>query len=89
MREGAIAFALVFLDLVMPGVSGIDVLELLRADPALKDILVCLITSGSQELETVVYSGQNMVIRYARGFQPSKVLEYLRMFLSQADPIAR
>ncbi len=77
---------LVFLDLVMPGQNGMKVLEQLKSDPDLNTIPVCLITSGSQELEAVAYKGQRILIDYAQGFRPSKIFEYMRTFLSLTEP---
>jgi CheY-like chemotaxis protein len=77
---------LVFLDLVMPGFTGMEVLGQIDADPALKGIPICLVTSGSQELESVTHMGKDMILHNARGFRPSKVLDYLRIFLDKSEP---
>lgn len=45
---------LLTLDLSMPGKSGVDVFVILRGDPELRDIPVCIIT-GRPEMRKLVY----------------------------------
>ena len=42
---------LVLLDLLMPRLTGLDVLDALRADPATRDITVLILSNSSKELE--------------------------------------
>jgi CheY-like chemotaxis protein len=89
--EGLAAMAeqrpdLVLLDLVMPEVNGMQVLERMRAEASLAGIPVCLVTSGSYELETVTQGGQNILIHQAKGFRSEKVFGYLRALLHQIEP---
>ena len=45
---------LITLDLKMPGMSGVEVFETLRADPELSQIPICIIT-GRPELRKLIY----------------------------------
>ena len=45
--------ALIVLDLMLPGMSGYDVLEQLRADPALHDIAVLMLTARREEVDRI------------------------------------
>ena len=77
---------LVFLDLVMPGISGVEVIERMQTEPELRSIPTCVVTSGSYELENISPGGQNLIIHHAQGFRPSKIFEYLRVLLSHVEP---
>ena len=70
--------ALIVLDLMLPGMSGYDVLEQLRADPALHDIAVLMLTARREEVDrihglslgaddylTKPFSPQELVLRVA------------------------
>ena len=58
-RDGAEALAmirserpaLVLLDAMMPGLSGFDLCEAIRADPALSDIRIVMLTARSREAD--------------------------------------
>ncbi len=43
---------LILLDLLMPKMTGIQVLDALRADPATRDLRVLILSNSSRELET-------------------------------------
>ena len=90
-QEGIIAMRekmpdLVLLDLVMQDLSGMQVLDRMQSDPLLKHIPVCIVTSGSYELETVLQAGRRLVIHQPGGIRPSKVFDYLRAVLNQIEP---
>jgi len=51
--------ALVVLDLMLPGMSGLEVLDQLRADEAGQDIAVLLLTARREESGSVTVSCQN------------------------------
>lgn len=44
---------LILLDLMLPGVSGLDVMKRLKADPAVKDVLVIMLTAKGEEADIV------------------------------------
>ncbi len=50
---------LVFLDVMLPGLSGIDVLRKLRADPALHDVAVVVVSAwqGPEDIAVALESG--------------------------------
>lgn len=45
--------SLVLLDVMLPGISGLDILRIIRQRPDLRDIPVILVTAKSSELDTV------------------------------------
>jgi two-component system phosphate regulon response regulator PhoB len=46
--------ALIVLDLMLPGVSGLEVCQLLRADPATKQIPIIMLTARAEEIDRIV-----------------------------------
>ena len=49
MREYADVLSLVLLDLIMPGMTGFDVLEKVRLDPVLSEIPIIVLSSEESE----------------------------------------
>ena len=47
--DSGVEFAVVILDLMMPGMSGLDVLRKVRADPRLKSLPCLILTAAGQE----------------------------------------
>ena len=72
---------LVLLDVMMPGMSGLDVLETLRADPAFTNIPVILVTAKSQDedLLTGYQSGADYFI--SKPFTPRQLLHGIGLVL--------
>ncbi len=90
-QEGLLAMRekqpdLVLLDLVMQDLSGMQVLELIQSDELLRNIPICIVTSGSYELEALSQAGRMIIIQQSGGFRPSKLFDYLRTVLKQIEP---
>jgi CheY-like chemotaxis protein len=66
--------SLVLLDVQMPGLSGLEVLRLIKADPALKKTRVILLTSKAQEtdIETGLLAGADFYL--TKPFSPLDLL---------------
>jgi CheY-like chemotaxis protein len=62
---------LMTLDITMPGMSGDEVFDLMRSDPELKSIRVCIIT-GQPELRRVIY---DRAVRPPEGFVDKPISE--------------
>ena len=80
--------ALVVLDLMLPGLSGYDVLERLRAEPNTRDVPVLMLTArreeedrirglalGADDYQTKPFSPQELVLRVAAILRRTKVAE--------------
>lgn len=77
---------MVLLDLVMQDMNGMEVLEKMQADPELKGIPVCLVTSGSYELESLSHLGRQITVYQAEGIRPSRTFAYLQALLNLIEP---
>lgn len=66
--------SLVLLDVQMPGLSGLEVLRLIKSDPALKKTRVILLTSKAQEtdIETGLLAGADFYL--TKPFSPLDLL---------------
>lgn len=71
----------VFLDLNMPGVNGHDFLDELRADPALKRVIVFVLTSSEHQRDVELAYDKN-VAGYFNKDNISKVLEIAVPYVS-------
>ena len=74
---------IVLLDLVLPKLSGFDVLKGIKADPATKNIPVILLTNLSQksDVETGIKLGANDYLIKAH-FMPSEVVEKVKKLIN-------
>ena len=66
---------LLLLDLVMPGISGRDIIQAIRTDPARKDLKIIVITASvlDEEKESVISLGANAFVR--KPFREKEVLD--------------
>lgn len=75
----------VLLDLVMPGMDGFGLLEVLRSDEALKRVPVIVVTATDYAQERLDLSGDMIAIRRRQGFRPSEVIRYLQVMLDVTE----
>jgi two-component system, OmpR family, response regulator MtrA len=75
---------LAVLDVMMPGMSGLDAVRAIRADPALSDLPVILLTARAQEsdLETGFGSGADDYV--TKPFSPRELATRVQALLSRA-----
>ncbi|MFC4783764.1 response regulator transcription factor [Nocardioides sp. MAHUQ-72] len=75
---------LAVLDVMMPGVSGLDAIRVIRADPSLADIPVILLTARAQEsdVETGFDSGADDYI--TKPFSPRELASRVEALLTRA-----
>ncbi len=75
---------LAVLDVMMPGVSGLDAIRVIRADPALADLPVILLTARAQEsdVETGFDSGADDYI--TKPFSPRELASRVQALLSRS-----
>ncbi len=76
--------SLILLDLLMPGVSGFEVLDLLRRDPATRDIPVLIHSSkvlGAPDFARL--AGRHHGVLPKTGLQAAELLEVIRNALKQ------
>jgi DNA-binding response OmpR family regulator len=74
---------LAVLDVMMPGVSGLDAIRAIRADPALADLPVILLTARAQEsdVETGFESGADDYI--TKPFSPRELASRVEALLTR------
>jgi two-component system, OmpR family, response regulator MtrA len=75
---------LAVLDVMMPGVSGLDAIRAIRADPALADLPVILLTARAQEsdVETGFDSGADDYI--TKPFSPRELASRVQALLTRS-----
>lgn len=75
---------LAVLDVMMPGVSGLDAIRSIRADPALSDLPVILLTARAQEsdVETGFDSGADDYI--TKPFSPRELASRVEALLTRS-----
>ena len=84
MRVQCFVFDAMVLDVMMPGVSGLDAIRAIRADPALADLPVILLTARAQEsdVETGFDSGADDYI--TKPFSPRELAARVEALLSRS-----
>ena len=75
---------LAVLDVMMPGMSGLDAIRVIRADPSLRDLPVILLTARAQEsdVETGFDSGADDYI--TKPFSPRELASRVQALLARA-----
>ncbi len=71
---------LIFLDLKLPCVGGIDVLKWIRSDPASRSVIVVVLSSSTlaEDINEAYASGANSY--FVKPADPAQLLEYIRDF---------
>ena len=77
---------LVFLDLVMPNMDGLHLLEEMRTRPELVRVPVVLVTATSYVKDALSQQGKQIVLRRSDGLPPADVLRCLRALTSVVEP---
>lgn len=77
---------LVLLDIVMPGKSGLDVIEEMRRDERLCQIPVILLSSGTYELDELAQHGGYFTVERLGGMRPAELIRYLRVVTAELEP---
>ncbi|MEM8933011.1 MAG: response regulator, partial [Acidobacteriota bacterium] len=72
-----------FLDIEMPGLSGLDVLEMLRADPWLADLLVIMVSARADEQDRVEGLRRGADDFVGKPFCPEELILRLQRHLSR------
>lgn len=75
---------LVVLDVMMPDLSGYEVLELLKADETLREIPVVLLTARSQEDDIVRGIELGAADYVTKPFRPAELLARIKRLLPEA-----
>jgi len=85
-RSGAFAQAprpgLIYLDIEMPGMDGLETLRRIKADPQLRDIPVVMMTGvcGEQEMQTAAALGANSYT-----LKPANAAQFLQTVLASTS----
>ena len=72
---------LVFLDVMMPKLDGLQVTETVRADSALDDVKIILLTAKGQDCDRKVGKTAGANDYMTKPFSPSKILDRAREIL--------
>ena len=69
----------VLLDIMMPGeLDGLQVLDLIKSDPALKDTLVAMITARGQATDHEIGREHGADAYFTKPFSPLQVVKWIR-----------
>ena len=71
----------ILLDLVLPEMDGLQVLEILRADENLQSIPVLIVTARDYGEELLAQCSSTLVLARQRGLKPAEVIHYLQALL--------
>lgn len=74
---------LVFLDVMMPKLSGFQVTERVRADAALAGVKIILLTAKGQECDREVGKNAGANDYMTKPFSPTKILERVKQILGE------
>jgi DNA-binding response OmpR family regulator len=75
---------LAVLDVMMPGVSGLDAIRAIRADPSLADLPVILLTARAQETDVETGFGSGADDYITKPFSPRELASRVQALLTRA-----
>ena len=78
--------ALIVLDLMLPGMSGFDVLERLRADIATRDIAVLMLTARREEPDRIRGLSLGADDYLTKPFSPQELVLHVAAILRRTQP---
>jgi two-component system, OmpR family, alkaline phosphatase synthesis response regulator PhoP len=73
---------LVFLDVMMPHISGMDVCAKIKSDPTIKDAYVVLLTAKGQEIDRVKGNEAGADLYLTKPFDPDHLIKIARKVLN-------
>lgn len=76
-------YTLLILDLMMPGMSGFEVLESLRKEKKLKDLRVLILSSRQLTNDETKFLEDHNAHVMAKPFEPSRLLEKVREIVTE------
>ena len=77
---------LIFLDVAMPGLSGLDVCRALRKEPATAEIPVVMLTARAQETDREVGMAAGASHYFTKPFSPVALLSKVTEVLGERKP---
>lgn len=77
---------LIVLDVMMPGVDGMEALRQLKGNPATRDIPVVMLSAKGQALTKVEAESAGAVLFFAKPFSPNQLLSEAQHILASAPP---
>lgn len=80
-------FSLVLLDLMLPGIDGLEVCRLLRAKPETKNIPVLMLTARTEEVDRIVGLELGADDYLTKPFSPRELVLRVRAILRRAEVV--
>ncbi len=80
-------FSLVLLDLMLPGIDGLEVCRLLRAKPETKNIPVLMLTARTEEVDRIVGLELGADDYLTKPFSPRELILRVRAILRRAEVV--
>ncbi|GLZ30139.1 hypothetical protein Lesp02_23290 [Lentzea sp. NBRC 105346] len=77
---------LVILDVMMPGVSGLEVCRRLRSDPSTEDLPVVMLTARAREDDIETGFGVGADDYLTKPFSPNELIHRVHTLLSRFEP---
>lgn len=78
------SFDLVILDVMLPGMSGLEVCRALRADPATKEIPIIMVTARAEETDRIVGLDIGADDYLAKPFSPNELVARIRALMRRS-----